>query len=456
MIRTGNVDSLFYVCTDHLGSITALVNEQGTVVERHSYDAWGRERNPNDWSSYTVTPGRLDRGFTGHEAIREFGLINMNGRVYDPILGRMLSPDNEVQDPFDSQSYDRYGYCINNPLRYTDPTGYTWLSRFGNWIGDNWKPIITTTLAIGITAVVTIATGGAGAVVSGMIGGFAGGAVAGVVGTAFNKGSFSDCLAAGLMGGILGGMGGALGGWTSSLSKALGVLPGIVIGAPTGALVGGITSGISGGLTNLINGKDFGEGFKDNWASGAIFGGIGGAIGGGIKGYQNAKAVGANWLTGYKIVGDPRTYSTSFSGNSGNFRQPDLTKNCYAYASAYSNPNDANPQDYIDAMGGANGSSMNNVGYNFHAQDVGGIDLSGNNIDFDQLGSQFKNGYSLYSTTDSHIVNITQFTVSDKMNLFFGGTHQIITNLRVMDPAVGAIISSDKFMGNSVITWIRW
>ena len=90
MIRTGSTDSLFYICTDHLGSITALVNENGTLVERHSYDAWGRERNPSNWNDYTVTTGRLDRGYTTHEYLREFGLINMNGRVYDPILGRML------------------------------------------------------------------------------------------------------------------------------------------------------------------------------------------------------------------------------------------------------------------------------------------------------------------------------------------------------------------------------
>jgi len=100
-----------------------LVNEQGTVVERHSYDAWGRERNATNWSSYTVATGRLDRGYTTHEHLREFGLINMNGRVYDPILGRMLSPDNYVQDPFNSQNYNRYGYCYNNPLKYTDPSG---------------------------------------------------------------------------------------------------------------------------------------------------------------------------------------------------------------------------------------------------------------------------------------------------------------------------------------------
>jgi len=148
MIRTGNVDSLFYVCTDHLGSITALVNEQGTVVERHSYDAWGRERNPNDWSSYTVAAGRLDRGYTTHEHLREFGLINMNGRVYDPILGRMLSPDNDVQNPFDSQNYNRYTYCLNNPLILIDPTGYTWLSKWV-YVVDG---VVTTVVLVAVCA----------------------------------------------------------------------------------------------------------------------------------------------------------------------------------------------------------------------------------------------------------------------------------------------------------------
>ena len=52
-----------------------------------------------------------------------FGLINMNGRLYDPALGRVLSPDNYVQDPLNTQSFNRYSYAFNNPLKYTDPSG---------------------------------------------------------------------------------------------------------------------------------------------------------------------------------------------------------------------------------------------------------------------------------------------------------------------------------------------
>ncbi|MFN8134363.1 MAG: RHS repeat-associated core domain-containing protein [Bacteroidales bacterium] len=123
-------DSMFYVCKDRQGSIVALVKQNGTVSERYSYDAWGRRRNPSNWADYNVPAPRLiARGYTGHEHLDGFGLINMNGRMYDPVIGRVLSPDNFVQDPTNTQSYNRYSYCLNNPLRYTDPSG--WLTSAG-------------------------------------------------------------------------------------------------------------------------------------------------------------------------------------------------------------------------------------------------------------------------------------------------------------------------------------
>jgi RHS repeat-associated protein len=57
-----------------------------------------------------------------------FQLINMNGRMYDPVIGRVLSPDNYVQDATNAQGFNRYSYALNNPLKYTDPDG-EW-----NWI----------------------------------------------------------------------------------------------------------------------------------------------------------------------------------------------------------------------------------------------------------------------------------------------------------------------------------
>ena len=105
----------------HQGSLAATVH--GSTVERLSYDPWGRRRNTSDFG-YADVSHTFDRGYTLHEHYDGFDLINMNGRLYDPILGRMLSPDIVVQDEQSSQAYNRYSYCFNNPLRFTDPSGY--------------------------------------------------------------------------------------------------------------------------------------------------------------------------------------------------------------------------------------------------------------------------------------------------------------------------------------------
>ena len=113
--------------TDQQGNILSVVDENGGRVFDATYDAWGRQ-------TVTLNTICLHRGYTGHEMMGEFGLINMNrrslarsgesnGRVYDPTLGRFLSPDNYVQAPDNSQSFNRYSYCLNNPLKYTDPSG---------------------------------------------------------------------------------------------------------------------------------------------------------------------------------------------------------------------------------------------------------------------------------------------------------------------------------------------
>jgi RHS repeat-associated protein len=114
-----------YTYTDHLGSILTLTDNTGTVVAEQNFDAWGRHRNPNDWTfnSVPTPPAWLIRGYTGHEHLPQFNLINMNGRVYDPILGRMLSVDDFVQDAIASNAYNRFSYASNNPLKYTDPDG---------------------------------------------------------------------------------------------------------------------------------------------------------------------------------------------------------------------------------------------------------------------------------------------------------------------------------------------
>jgi len=113
-----------YLHRDYQGSIVAISNATGNVVERRLFDAWGEvlavtDADGNALAGLTI----LDRGYTGHEHLQAIGLIHMNGRLYDPKLHRFLQPDNNIQDPYNTQNYNRYGYVLNNPLKYTDPSG---------------------------------------------------------------------------------------------------------------------------------------------------------------------------------------------------------------------------------------------------------------------------------------------------------------------------------------------
>ena len=118
----------YFTFTDQVGSILKVVDANGTVKFSATYDPWGRQ---------TVTTNQIGliRGYTGHEMLTEYGLINMNGRIYDPLLGRFLSTDNFVQEPGSTQSFNRYSYCLNNPLKYNDPDGELWWIAIGAAIG---------------------------------------------------------------------------------------------------------------------------------------------------------------------------------------------------------------------------------------------------------------------------------------------------------------------------------
>ena len=121
----GNDENLHYILKDHLGSWTTITDCQGNIEQELSFDAWGNLRNPETWRSFGQLPEPMfDRGFTGHEHLYAFGLINMNGRMYDPLMSSFLSVDAYVQSPDNSQNFNRYAYCLNNPLKYVDPTGW--------------------------------------------------------------------------------------------------------------------------------------------------------------------------------------------------------------------------------------------------------------------------------------------------------------------------------------------
>ncbi|AVR96421.1 RHS repeat domain-containing protein [Pseudoduganella armeniaca] len=108
-----------------LAEATSITGQDNKVVERLEYDAWGRRRAPDHKSTPNTLDGVLDnKGFTGHEMLDQLDLVHMNGRVYDPAIGRFLSADAMVADPTSGQNFNRYSYVSNNPTNLTDPSGF--------------------------------------------------------------------------------------------------------------------------------------------------------------------------------------------------------------------------------------------------------------------------------------------------------------------------------------------
>ena len=116
--------------SDPILSLSVITDSLGTIVQELSYDPWGQRRVADTWqalsrlSLMTFDSSRTTRGYTGHEMVDAVGIVHMNGRIYDPRLGRFLQADPVIQFPNFSQSWNRYSYVLNNPLAYTDPTGY--------------------------------------------------------------------------------------------------------------------------------------------------------------------------------------------------------------------------------------------------------------------------------------------------------------------------------------------
>lgn len=122
----GATQEYLYLHRDYQGSIVAISNQLGNVVEKRLFDPWGNILKVQDGAGNTLNGLTvLDRGYTGHEHLQSVGLINMNARLYDAKLHRFLQPDNYIQDPYNTQNYNRYGYVMNSPTKYTDYSGET-------------------------------------------------------------------------------------------------------------------------------------------------------------------------------------------------------------------------------------------------------------------------------------------------------------------------------------------
>lgn len=203
------------------------------AVTRFTYNEWGQQTERN-WSSWTAVAnsGEFTRGFTMHEHLKDLGLIHMNGRVYDPLIGRFLSADPHIQAPGDLQNYNRYSYVNNNPLSFTDPTGFSFKKLFkkiGRFFKKYWRVIVAIAVAV-VTAGAFLAAYYGVSLASGIGGLFTGTVMSGSIAAGWTVTAVSGfaTIAAGAIGGFMGGL------------VATGSLKGALFGSLTGAVAGAI------------------------------------------------------------------------------------------------------------------------------------------------------------------------------------------------------------------------
>ena len=122
-ISTNGTDSLLHAFTDRFGNLVMLVDGDKNIVDRLAYDPWGARRNPDDWTKPDTARHLLPRGYSMHEHLDCLGLINMNARIYEPATCSFLSPDPLIADEGNWLNYNRYLYCLGNPVKFADPTG---------------------------------------------------------------------------------------------------------------------------------------------------------------------------------------------------------------------------------------------------------------------------------------------------------------------------------------------
>ncbi|WP_430909501.1 RHS repeat-associated core domain-containing protein [Maribacter sp. 2-571] len=304
---SGTQEEYLYLHRDHLGSILGITDKNGGFREKRHFDAWGNivkwtDGDGNDIVGGMAGGGVLDRGYTGHEHLFGVGLIHMNGRLYDPMLHRFLMPDNFVQEPYNTQNYNRYSYVLNNPLGYIDISGESFWRSVGGWFKRNSK-IITFVATVAVAVVATVATAGmASPLLAGVIVGGAAGFTAGAVGSWTQGDGFLQGVGNGLVQGAIGAVSGGIGAGAGALAaKHIGgvIINGIrnngaaIKGLIGGAIGGGAGSFAGGATTAALTGSSFRESLSAGWqqvGTGMLLGGLTGMA----QGFKVAKGLEQN------------------------------------------------------------------------------------------------------------------------------------------------------------------
>jgi RHS repeat-associated protein len=234
--RTDGSASTYYATSDHLGSSDLVMDSSANVLTRQSFTPFGARRG-SAWtgvptsSDYTAFGNTTRRGFTQHEMLDSVALVHMNGRVYDPYLGRFLAVDTLVQTLGSTESVNPYAYAWNDPLKYLDPTGHGLLDAI---VGIIVGAVALFTLQPELLAALGSFWGPVtAAAISGFVGGFTGALLA--------TGSLSAALTAGLVTGVTAGLTAGIGqavlagNWT----PLTGVVARVAVGCGSSAASGG-------------------------------------------------------------------------------------------------------------------------------------------------------------------------------------------------------------------------
>ena len=236
----------YYIHDDQLGSSHVLTQGkqdgsvhsgitygEGDLLQRIEYTPFGTEK-------FVLNPNlKFDPRYTGQEYDIETGLYYYKARYYDPKLSRFIQPDTIVPSAKNLQAYNRYSYVVNNPLKFTDPSGHSFMSWFKKLLPAFIGALIGVVLGIVLSPIIGPL---AAAVVAGFAGGFVSGAISGAI-----SGGWRGALLGGLIGGAIGALSGlAFGGLNIGLEKGLNIVD-------KWARIG-IMSGIGAGLSYATGG----------------------------------------------------------------------------------------------------------------------------------------------------------------------------------------------------------
>ncbi|MEM1081935.1 MAG: RHS repeat-associated core domain-containing protein, partial [Pseudomonadota bacterium] len=268
-IASNGYEQTFYQHRDHLGSLVALSTQSGRIEARMGFDAWGNRRDPAlvepPWWHWSTPNGlsalawsenmlsHTPRGFTGHEHLDWHGVIHMNGRIYDPFLARFLQADPFMED---TGTLNRYTYVFNNPLAYSDPSGYLRLKEFGRIALAVGISVYTGGVASGtwgIWAGTTVGTGKALTTV----------AIGAVLSNRVATGSWNGSATAAFTAMAFYGVGQGIGGAEWAKGDFIGDLSGPGLAAKT------VSHGLIGGISAELQGGQFGHGFLSSGVTAA-------------------------------------------------------------------------------------------------------------------------------------------------------------------------------------------